>query len=80
MRRPTCHSNRFETRDFYLTCHLVSCGFEPSELVRNGRVATFVFGRTPDLEKAIQTFFAPGPVRRFVHAIRDLKSRLYADQ
>jgi hypothetical protein len=72
-------SNFFPTRDFYLSCHLSGSGFEILEITREGKIATFIFNRTPALEEAVQEFYAPGPIRNFVHAIRDLKSRLYAN-
>lgn len=73
------NGNLYPTRDFYLTCHLSGSGFEIIDIARNGKIATFIFNRTPALEQAVEEFFSPGPIRNFVHAIRDLKSRLYAN-
>jgi hypothetical protein len=81
MNNPAPNNNKlYETRDFYLTCHLSGSGFEIIDLTRHGKIATFIFNRTPALEQAVEEFYAPGKIRNFVHAIRDLKSRLYANQ
>jgi hypothetical protein len=80
MRQPAFSKNNlYLTRDFYLTCSLSSSGFEIVDITRDGKIATFIFNRTSALEEAVEQFYAPGPIRNFVHAIRDLKSRLYAN-
>jgi len=73
----------FQTSDFYTAAFLLSQDFKLITLSRkNPRRVFFVFEDRKDREKLIEDFFRSKAIiepRKFVSAIKELKSLIYSD-
>jgi hypothetical protein len=71
----------YETSDLCLSATLLWLGFRLDAVDKGSPKAKFIFQRSEDLNKAIETFWS-GEIRvepkSFFNCIKEIKSRLYA--
>jgi hypothetical protein len=73
----------YRTKDFYVSAYLLAMGHALRSCERNGKITTFFFDESPELQANVNNFYSSDSLvspMRYSQSIRTMKAMLHANE